>query len=140
MLGNKNTLWTILYKSTSNIPAPDLVESFSQILQTSNDRNRRDEITGFLAFDRGKFFQVLEGSRDAVAACYARIGEDARHGQLETLLDERLTHRTFGQWSMGFADASELEDYLTLHRGLLSDQPSVVIKTMVRMGELGRAD
>lgn len=140
MLDNKNRLWTILYKSISNIAAPELIESFSQILQVSTERNRRDEITGFLAFDRGNFFQVLEGPRDAVAACYARIGEDARHGQLETLLDESVAQRTFGQWSMGFADASELDDYLTVHRGLLSDQPSVVIKTMIHMGELGRED
>lgn len=134
----KHKIWTIMYKSVSYINSGSLIESFGQILNVSNERNLHDAITGFLAYDRGHFFQILEGSHAVVAACYARIGNDSRHGQLETLIDEPVAHRTFSQWSMGFVDAIDLEDYLTLHRGLHSNRPSDVFETMAQIGIIDR--
>lgn len=140
MFGKKSKPWTIMYKSVSHIEAASLIDTFGQILAVSTEKNSRDGITGFLAYDRGRFFQVLEGSRAAVTGCYARISGDPRHGQLETLIDECVAHRTFAQWSMGFVDAFDLDDYLTLQRGLHSDRPSDVFETMAQMGILDRMD
>lgn len=140
MFGKKSNIWTILYRSISHIEASNLVGSFGQILSVSAARNLPDGITGFLAYDRGRFFQILEGPRAAVAACYARISGDPRHGQLEILIEESVSHRTFEQWSMGFVDAVDLEDYLTLSRSLHSDRPSDVFNTMARMGVIDRLD
>lgn len=73
-----------------------------------------------------------------VTACYARIEQDVRHGELETLIDEPVSQRTFEQWSMGFVNAVNLEDYLTLRRSLHSSRPSSVYDTMAQIGILDR--
>lgn len=127
-----------MYRSISFIKAENLIEEFGNILSVAKRDNVRDNITGFLVYDSERFFQILEGSRESVSACYAKIGQDVRHGELETLIDEPISQRTFDQWSMGFVNAVNLEEYLTLRRSLHSDTPSSVYDTMARIGILDR--
>jgi Sensors of blue-light using FAD len=68
--------------------------------------NARRGITGFLLYDRGSIFQVLEGFPEVVAELYAHIAGDARHHRVVKLADEPRTHRSFGDWSMGLARAT----------------------------------
>jgi hypothetical protein len=68
--------------------------------------NARRGITGFLLYDRGSVFQVLEGFPEIVEELYAHIARDPRHHQVVKLVDEPRTHRSFGDWSMGLARAT----------------------------------
>jgi hypothetical protein len=65
--------------------------------------NARRGITGFLLYDRGSIFQVLEGFPEIVDELYAHIAGDPRHHRVVKLADEPRSHRSFGDWSMGLA-------------------------------------
>lgn len=134
MAKRNHDYWTIVYRSLSSIEAASAIKTIWEILETSTRNNSRDHVTGFLVYDRGRFFQILEGAREDVKACYARIGLDTRHHHLETLIDKPVAARTFGRWGMGFVDAVELEDYVSLHAALLSRRPSDVFDALVRIG------
>jgi hypothetical protein len=93
------------------------------LLLKSRLRNSGAGITGMLIYDGGAFLQALEGDRSAVAATLARIERDPRHRNVTVLFrDEAATERQFGQWSMGYADASEaaamLRGFKSLEGGL----------------------
>lgn len=62
--------------------------------------NRSLFITGCLWFDRSRFIQILEGPDQAVTDMYARIMNDARHTEVETLLEDSPEFRQFERFSM----------------------------------------
>jgi hypothetical protein len=68
--------------------------------------NARRGITGFLLYDRGSVFQVLEGFPEIVEELFAHIARDPRHHQVVKLVEEPRSHRSFGDWSMGLARAT----------------------------------
>jgi hypothetical protein len=59
------------------------------------------KVTGFLMFDRARYHQILEGEAATVDKLYARIIEDSRHTNVETLSREEIQVRNFPEWSMG---------------------------------------
>ena len=71
------------------------------ILRTSEDNNFRDEVTGFLIFDKASFVQVLEGDQMTVLKTYERIAEDPRHTDLTILATRWVEARAFAGWAMG---------------------------------------
>jgi hypothetical protein len=66
-------------------------------------RNAERAITGIILVHRDSVFQVLEGFPDMVQALYATIAHDLRHHLVTKLVDEPITERGFGEWSMGHA-------------------------------------
>ncbi len=73
------------------------------VLERARARNLADGITGMLLFIEGSFFQVLEGEVGRVDAAYARIESDPRHCRVTRIIREPIAHRSFEDWSMGFA-------------------------------------
>ncbi len=71
------------------------------ILRASEVNNLREDITGFLIFDKSSFIQILEGDQAAVLAAYERIGDDPRHAHLTILATRWLATRDFDGWTMG---------------------------------------
>ena len=59
-----------------------------------------------LVFREGSFLQVLEGKDDTVLALYSRLENDSRHTNVKMLLRSEIEERSFGDWKMGFFDAS----------------------------------
>lgn len=78
------------------------------ILDASLRNNGAAGLSGLLIFHERSFFQVLEGPRAEVQACYRRIEGDARHRQIIPMVELELTERTFAQWRMGFARPNDL--------------------------------
>ncbi|WP_073332010.1 BLUF domain-containing protein [Wenxinia saemankumensis] len=71
-------LYRLAYVSSAVRPlSPD---AGRELLLVSRRNNLRDEITGFLCYRNGMFFQLLEGRRSDVEKCFGRIYLDARHG------------------------------------------------------------
>ena len=80
------------------------------ILASARRRNVAEEITGMLLYYRGEFVQILEGEKKSVENIYDKyIGPDLRHTALNKVHQNTITHRSFGQWSMGFVGAPEIE-------------------------------
>lgn len=102
----------LAYLSTAKYPLPEAF--LQQILVTSRTRNAADGITGLLIYHDRLFFQVLEGEKAAVLACYARIERDGRHGEPTRMLEREVEHRAYPDWSMGYASSSDLTDRASL--------------------------
>ncbi|MEI9806281.1 MAG: BLUF domain-containing protein [Pseudolabrys sp.] len=99
-------MFHLIYSSreTQEFSAADL----KKLLVGARLRNREVDATGILVYHDGMFLQALEGPEAAVRAIFARIEKDPRHGDINVLQQENSLgkRRVFGDWSMGFADAS----------------------------------
>ncbi|WP_101068218.1 BLUF domain-containing protein [Roseovarius salinarum] len=95
-----------IYTSTA---APGTGEhAVGDILRRSRRNNAAAGLTGLLVFHQGRFFQVLEGPRPAVLACYGRISGDPRHGKMRLLDEGPAQQRAFGDWQMGYGRPQDL--------------------------------
>jgi hypothetical protein len=79
------------------------------LLQAARKHNEGAGLTGMLLYTEGSFFQVLEGTPDAVQALYARIELDKRHDHVTKIIDEAIPGRSFANWTMGFSQVSRNE-------------------------------
>ncbi len=80
----------------------DVEVDIERLLDKAIERNSEANVTGFLAFDRHRFVQVLEGGATAVTAVFGRICQDARHRHVTLVEVSPITERTFGDWAMGY--------------------------------------
>jgi hypothetical protein len=62
--------------------------------------NRQLGVTGCLWHDATRFFQVLEGSPEAIGVVMGLIREDDRHHDLHAFKPRRVEKRMFGQFHM----------------------------------------
>lgn len=79
-------------------------EALVDLLQHAREHNQTREITGVLLYSNRNFFQVLEGLASQVDSCFDRIEHDSRHTRVTRIIREAITHRSFADWSMGFAE------------------------------------
>ncbi len=85
------------------------MDALQDILDASRRNNAELGITGMLCYDPAFFFQCLEGPGDAVRELYARIHEDPRHKNVKLIEERDTDRRFFGEWSMAFVKASEVD-------------------------------
>jgi uncharacterized Fe-S cluster-containing MiaB family protein len=71
------------------------------LLDDCRRKNAIAGITGILLYQKGSFFQVLEGDRDVAEALFERISEDKRHDRATKIILEPITEHAFGEWTMG---------------------------------------
>jgi hypothetical protein len=117
----------LLYCSVS--VEPDLKNAdLDRILVSARRRNLAQDITGMMIYHRGEFVQILEGRKESIENVYEKfICPDTRHTAINKVLDNTITHRSFGEWSMGFVGTSEIELRMPLSAmgivmNLLSDE------------------
>jgi Sensors of blue-light using FAD len=84
--------------------------SLEAILQASHRNNSRDHVTGVLVFENRNFLQLIEGSRDAVSTCFARIMGDKRHRDVQVISCGDVSGRLFQGWSMRMVSVSKIKD------------------------------
>ena len=76
--------------------------------------NASRQITGLLLYQNGFFIKALEGAAREVNQLYERISNDDRHTDVTKLYDQKATHASFAEWSMGYYrvsdNGSELEN------------------------------
>jgi Sensors of blue-light using FAD len=79
-----------------------------KLLTHSRSNNERVKVTGMLVYHDEAFLQVLEGDESSVRQTFKRIENDPRHAGLAILRSQKSfgERRIFGDWSMGFANAS----------------------------------
>jgi hypothetical protein len=96
-------LYRLIYASEA---ADDLTpDSVQTLLDNARRRNRLRDISGMLVFDSRYFLQVIEGDRQVLSDLYGKLVQDTRHQRLLLIGFEPIVHRTFSDWSMGFAAA-----------------------------------
>ena len=95
-------LTTIIYRSHLSDDVP--VKTLDNLATDANKINETFDVTGILLFDGTHFFQLLEGSDEAVRAIYARICADSRHHNLVELMYDYAPSRRFGNVGMELFD------------------------------------
>jgi hypothetical protein len=101
-------IYNLVYSSEAS--APMSVEELQALLRQARAHNQEQRVTGMLFYSEGQpgtsgpgnFFQVLEGSKEAVQEVIARIKLDPRHTNLQILIEGSAAQRMFPDWSMGF--------------------------------------
>lgn len=88
----------ITYVSTAALSLD--AEELFRIIEVSSRNNLRDDLTGFLVFSGGRFFQLLEGPEAAVENLLGRLAGDRRHTALTVLSREPVLARSFPRWHM----------------------------------------
>jgi len=74
--------------------------NLAEVMGASARNNRRDEITGVLAFADGTFIQAIEGQQHVVDGLMLRLRGDTRHRDLKVLGEDFGTERAFPVWVM----------------------------------------
>ena len=117
----------LLYCSVS--VEPDLTNAdLDRILVSARRRNLAQDITGMMIYHRGEFVQILEGKKESIENVYEKfICPDTRHTAINKVLENTITHRSFGEWYMGFIGTSEIDLRMPLSAmgivmNLLSDE------------------
>lgn len=100
-----SSLIRIIYSSVANFDFSE--KELADLLTVSRSGNEKINVSGMLLYTERSFFQVLEGDRHTVEELFTKIGKDKRHSQVVTIIKEPIPRRTFGEWSMGFANISQ---------------------------------
>lgn len=103
--GSKMNLTRLVYASTH---ACHDVSTFDAILEKSRSNNARDLITGALVIGETTFLQLLEGPRDAIGRCFARIMQDNRHQDIQAISCGDVAHRLFQDWTLHRIETSKI--------------------------------
>ena len=94
------TVFRLIYRSHSRIPAASESEEFGRILRVARRNNAAMGVTGALMFYDRWFAQALEGGEDAVFGLFDRIKTDPRHDAVEIRQQGDVPARAFARWAM----------------------------------------
>ena len=86
-------------------------EVFARLARCARTRNAAEGTGGCLLFDGQRFCQLIEGPAAAVSALWTRIALDARHREVELLLERRLDWPAHGPppWDYGYCAPDDLD-------------------------------
>lgn len=138
-----SNLSVIVYRSRAVMPPSD-VDLF-YLLAHARQRNQAAGLSGVLLYDRGHFFQWIEGSNQELGRTWNAIRADERHSDLRVLADQQIPVRLFEQWSMQFAHRdrqheSIVDGFTVADATLLDDlhlNPSKVPNILASFSKLG---
>ncbi|QDU47929.1 BLUF domain-containing protein [Gimesia panareensis] len=99
----------LIYVSKSVLPMSK--EDLKEILRVACRNNAAQNITGVLVYDRGHFFQVLEGDYNHVEAVFARIQKDKRHSRINRIISFTVQERLFPTWKMGLYNLDDTTEF-----------------------------
>lgn len=106
MSENNNTNLVHCIYSSAEVTSFDQA-SILELLETARANNARLNITGMLLYDRGSFFQILEGEPKSVDYLLQSIQKDNRHERVVRIIYEQIEHRDFPDWTMGYSGVSK---------------------------------
>lgn len=95
-----------LYVSKSLVASADAENEMQNIIEISQAKNPRLEITGALLYGGSHFAQLIEGPAGGIMALRSAILRDERHAEIKTLADGKVPNRSFQNWSLAYAGPS----------------------------------
>lgn len=112
--GESESVFRLIYRSHSRIPAEDRPKTLAAIFDVARSRNKKAHVTGALLITDHYFVQTLEGEETAVRALFDSISSDERHTEVTIVEEGACGGRTFSRWSMAQVSASGKAD-IPLH-------------------------
>jgi hypothetical protein len=91
-------IYRLIYRSKATEPVD--LKQISTIVEDSAENNRTLGITGLLLASNIHFYQVLEGSQQAINQVFGRIMRDPRHREVIIVSYGLVAERAFADWSM----------------------------------------
>ena len=112
-----------LHSNTMNAPTHPLIQvvycsaatsaltrdGVERLLRVSQKRNEKLGITGMLLCAGRSFLQVIEGEKKKVDQLVSSIEKDDRHRNITVIIREPIAKRSFGDWTMGYADLTKVD-------------------------------
>lgn len=103
--------WTSSITYQSRATSRPTVADLRELSWKAKTRNRTLGVTGMLLYDKGRFFQTLEGPPSSLKTLWEAISRDRRHTDIEILSEHIVPARLFGAWDMlsyhGDSDSDE---------------------------------
>lgn len=117
-------LSALVYRSRATAPQSD-IDLFCLLAQ-ARQLNEKAGLSGMLLYDRGWFFQWLEGPTAALGKTWTRIRRDPRHRDLTIIADQPVPVRLYSDWNMRFAHRGRqqeavLEGFVMADADMLDD-------------------
>ncbi len=121
----------IAYTSEASVPNDKVGSLMADIVFVAKRENPRHGITGVLFYVQGKFLQVIEGEEGQLRSLMKNIEADARHGNVEYLIDCKTEGRGFSDWNMDsfHLDASQQFDVEILRKLTRAFETSLLPKS-----------
>ena len=94
----------LLYTSVCVKPMSDA--QLMRMVLCARMANSSMGITGLLIYNKGTFFQIIEGEQKVVEDLYAKICLDPRHTEIVKVAQRPIKCRAFPSWSMGLISES----------------------------------
>ncbi len=143
--GTMSNLSVIVYRSRSVFAQTDL--DLFYLLAHARERNKIAGLTGVILYDRGHFFQWIEGTNQELGRTWNRIRNDSRHSDIRLLADQEIPVRLFDGWSMQLAHRDRehegiAEGFVVTNASLLDDlhlNPGKVPNILASFSKLGGA-
>ena len=94
-------LSAIVYRSRATAISSDT--DLFYLLAHARENNAKLGLSGIVLYDRGFFYQWLEGHDAPLGRVWNSIRADLRHTDVQVLIDQQIPTRLFAGWSMQFA-------------------------------------
>jgi hypothetical protein len=131
--GTETSPISVLAYRSRAVTAPTRA-GLDEILRSAQQRNRESGLTGLLIYDRGHYYQWLEGPKAALTRVWDSIRRDNRHSDFKILRQQSVPLRFFEGWDMrlGRRTRGEIDEVLKVMEGpqellaRLGEQPTVL--------------
>ena len=115
------------------------------LLAHARERNQALGLSGLLLYDRGYFFQWIEGFDEPLGKVWNSIRRDPRHTDVIVFADQPIPTRLFDQWNMRFAHRDRqheaiVEGFAVANADVLDDlhlNPSKTANILATFSTLG---
>lgn len=103
-------MYQLVYISevSDNFNPNDFEKGIDQIWRRSTIANNRNDISGILLYLGTHFVQLIEGESEQVLKLFRKISKDPRHKNIQVVIKQEVSERTFEFCSMGFLDTEGL--------------------------------
>lgn len=106
-----------------------------KIIEASAKNNAKNDLTGFLVFSGGRFFQFLEGPENAIDALLEKLEKDERHSNMKVLSRSSAVQRSFPKWRMKRLASDFEAELIEENLPELKDAPSQVKRLLTEFLE-----
>ena len=90
----------LTYVSRMTLKAGVTPRTLSDIMTVAQRENSAHQITGFLCFGNGYFFQYIEGEKSAIEQLFGNIQRDGRNRDVTLKSKGMIEQRLFQDWQM----------------------------------------
>jgi GTP-binding protein EngB required for normal cell division len=125
------------YTSQATSPENQISTDLEDIVQVSKLKNKVSEITGVLFYDNRQYFQLIEGEYEVLLQLMDKIRQDARHRDINMIIDQAVEKREFSSWNMDYFNISKSrqmnEDMLDKFRNMYQQNLKMNARVFVEL-------